>query len=72
MFLCVAVIIGLTVRGALRRTRSVRLLAALLAADAVFILHGATDFGLEVSSVAALWAWLLGLQFSLAQGSSRR
>jgi len=50
----------------------VRLLAALIAADAIFLLHGATDFGLEAPSMAALWAWLLGLQFSLAQGSARR
>jgi hypothetical protein len=47
-------------------------LAGLLAVDAVVLIHGATDFGLEVPSVAAFWAWLLGLQFSLAQGSSRR
>jgi O-antigen ligase len=72
MFLCVAVLIGQTVRGALKRTRMVRLLTALLAVDAIFILHGTTDFGLEVPSMAALWAWLLGLQVSLAQGSSRR
>lgn len=72
MFLCVGAIIALTLRGALRRSRMVGLLAALVAVDAIFILHGATDFGLEVPSMAALWSWLLGLQFSLAQGSSRR
>lgn len=72
MFLCVALLIVLTFRGTLRRSRSVRLLAALIAVNAVFILHGTTDFGLQVPSMAALWAWLLGLQFALAQGSSRR
>jgi O-antigen ligase len=72
MFLCVGLVVALTVRNSARRSRMVRLLAALVAADAVFILHGATDFGLEVPSMAAFWAWLLGLQFSLAQGSSRR
>lgn len=72
MFLTVATLIWASFRGALRRTRMVRLLAALLAVDAIFLLHGTTDFGLEAPSVAALWAWLLGLQFSLAQGSSRR
>jgi len=72
MFLCVGLLIVLTLRGARRRSRMVRLLAALIAVDAVFLLHGATDFALQVPSMAALWAWLLGLQFALAQGSSRR
>ncbi|RAK60778.1 O-antigen ligase family protein [Phenylobacterium hankyongense] len=72
MFLCIAVVVVTVLRGALRRSRMTGLLAGLLAIDAVFLLHGATDFGLEVPSVAALWAWLLGLQFSLSQGSSRR
>lgn len=72
MFLCVAAIIVATLRGALRRSRMTGLLAGLLAVDAVVLFHGVTDFGLQVPSVAGLWAWLLGLQFSLAQGSSRR
>jgi O-antigen ligase len=72
MFLCVGSLMVLTLRNAARRTRMVRLLAALVAVDAVFLFHGATDFALEVPSMAAMWAWLLGLQFSLAQGSSRR
>lgn len=72
MFLCVALLVVMTFRGAQRRSRMVRVLAALIAVDAVFILHGTTDFGLQVPSMAAFWAWLLGLQFALAQGSSRR
>jgi len=72
MFLCVAALILPTARGALRRSRMTGLLAGLLAVDAVVLIHGATDFGLEVPSIAGFWAWLLGLQFSLAQGSSRR
>jgi hypothetical protein len=50
----------------------VTILFALAGVDAVFLVHGATDFALEMFSVAALWAYLLGLQFALAQGSSRR
>lgn len=72
MFLCIAALVYKTLRCTLRRSRMTRLLAALVAVDAVFLIHGSTDFGLEVTSIAAFWAWLLGLQFSLAQGSSRR
>jgi O-antigen ligase len=72
MFLCIGALIFATFRKTLRRSRMVRALAGLLAVDAIFLIHGATDFGLEVTSIAALWSWLLGLQFSLAQGSSRR
>jgi O-antigen ligase len=72
MFLCVGAIVAQTVRGHGRRSRMTGLIAGLLAVDAVVLVHGATDFGLEVTSVAAFWAWLLGLQFALAQGSSRR
>ncbi|RAK52646.1 O-antigen ligase family protein [Phenylobacterium deserti] len=72
MFLCIGVLVFITLRGALRRSRMTGLLAALLAVDVVFLAHGLTDFALQVPSMAALWAWLLGLQVSLAQGSSRR
>jgi O-antigen ligase len=72
MFLCIALLIATTLRGTVRRSRMTVLLAALLAVDAVFLLHGTTDFGLQVTSVAALWSWLLGMQFSLSQGTSRR
>lgn len=72
MFLCIGALIALTLRGALRRSRMTGLLAGLLGVDAVFLIHGATDFGLEMMAIAAFWAWLLGLQASLAQGSSTR
>jgi O-antigen ligase len=72
MFLCIGWLIVSTARGTLRRSRMAGLLCALLAVDSAVLVHGATDFGLEVSSVAAFWAWALGLQFSLSQGSSRR
>jgi O-antigen ligase len=72
MFLCIAFIVLATVRGTLKRSRMTGLLAALLAVDAVFLLHGATDFALQVTSVATFWSWLLGLQFAVAQGTSRR
>lgn len=72
MFACIGALILKTARGHAQRSRMTGLIAGLLAADVVFLVHGAMDFGLEVTSVAAFWAWLLGLQFSLSQGSSRR
>lgn len=72
MLAAIGLVIWTTIRGALRRNRMQLTLCALLAVDAVVLVHGATDFGLEVFSMAAMWAWLLGLQFGLAQGSSTR
>lgn len=72
MFAGIGATIGLTVRNGFRRTRMSSLIFALVAADVVFLVHGATDFALEMYSMAALWAYLLGLQFSLAQGTSSR
>ncbi|MFN3583217.1 O-antigen ligase family protein [Phenylobacterium sp.] len=72
MFLCVAAIMLGVLRGLLRRSRMTALLAGLLAMDVVFIVHGLTDSALQSPSIAAFWAWTLGLQAALAQGSSRR
>ncbi|MFC3069215.1 O-antigen ligase family protein [Phenylobacterium soli] len=72
MFACLGALMLLTLRGLLRRSRMTALLSALLAADVLVLLHGTTDVGLQVPSLAGFWAWLLGLQVSLAQGSSRR
>lgn len=72
MFLAIGLVMFATLRGAFRRNRMTSLLFALLAVDLVFLLHGVTDFALETPSMSAFWAWLLGLQFALAQGSSAR
>ena len=72
MFGAIGAVIVATLRGYGRRSRMTGLLAGLVAADLVAALQGATDFGLDVYSVAAFWAWLLGLQFALAQGTSQR
>lgn len=72
MFACLGVLMLTTVRKAGRRSRSTGLTFGLVAADVVFLVHGATDFALEMFALGALWAYLLGLQFSLAQGSSSR
>lgn len=72
MFACLGALILTTVRKASRRSRSTSLIFSLVAADVVFLVHGATDFALEMFAMGALCAYLLGLQFSLAQGSSSR
>jgi O-antigen ligase len=72
MFACIGLIIIATFRGALRRSRMTGPLFALLACDLLVLVHGATDFALETPSVSAFWAWLLGLQFALAQGRQAR
>ncbi len=72
MFLCVAWLIWVTLRGLFRRSRMTTILAGLIALDATFIAQGFTDSALHTPSVAAFWAWALGLQVALAQGSSRR
>ncbi|WP_334163699.1 O-antigen ligase family protein [Phenylobacterium sp.] len=72
MFAALALILARSTRNGLRRTRMTALIFALLAADVVVLAHGVTDFALETYSMAAFWSLLLGLQFALAQGSSRR
>lgn len=72
MFLCIGALIAATLRGLFRRTRMTGLLAGLLALDLTFLIHGLTDSALQTPSIAAFWAWALGLQVALAQGSSRR
>lgn len=72
MFACIGLIVASTFRGAFRRSRMTGPLFALLAADLLILVHGATDFALETPSVSMFWAFLLGLQFALAQGSGAR
>ena len=42
----------------------------LVASSVVVLLHGATDYALQVPSIAASWAFLLGLQFAFTQWRS--
>jgi len=53
------------------RMRSGQTLArGLVASSVVVLLHGATDYALQVPSIAAFWAFLLGLQFAFTQWRS--
>lgn len=71
MFACIGSVILSTLSGTLRRSRMTLILCGLLAVDTVFLVHGFTDFALDAFSMAAMWSYLLGLQLSLSQGSSR-
>ena len=55
-------------RGELRLRLSTRaLLRALIVSSLVLLVHGATDFALQVPSIAAFWAFLLGCQYSFGR-----
>jgi O-antigen ligase len=67
MFLCIAWILGAILAGRGRRPPMVGWVLAVLAASLVPILHGLVDYGLQVPSLAAFWACLLGVGFGLTQ-----
>jgi len=46
-------------------------LRALVAANVVVLVHGLTDYALQVPSIAAMWALLLGVQFGFGQVRGR-
>lgn len=69
MFLCIGLVMAMTLAGTIRRQRMTVWLQALLAVDLVFLIHGMSDFALQTPSMAAFWSFLLGLQFSLSKPS---
>lgn len=71
MFGAIASVIVISLWRGLRRTRMTYVLFALLAANLAVLVHGFTDFALQTPSVALMWSYLLGLQFSMSQGSQR-
>lgn len=70
MFALVGWVILAAIQRAGRLARGATLLRALIAANVVVLIHGLTDFALQVPSVATFWAFLLGVQFGF--GASRR
>jgi O-antigen ligase len=68
-----ALVAAITLLSALHvsKMRSGKTLArGLVASSAVVLLHGTTDYALQVPSIAAFWAFLLGLQFAFTQWRS--
>jgi O-antigen ligase len=70
MFALVAVVIGVAIRRSSHLAGGGAIQRGLIAANLVVLVHGATDYALQVPSIAAFWAYLLGLQF--AHGRGRR
>jgi O-antigen ligase len=70
MFACIGLVLYRTWRGLSRRRRATGVVRGLIAASAVFLIHGWSDFALQVPAMAALFAVLLGLQLGLANASS--
>lgn len=63
MFATIGLVIATAVRRAPRLRRGGTIQRGLVATSVVVLLHGFTDYALQVPSIAALWAYLLGLQF---------
>ena len=71
MFAAVGAVLVTIGRGALRRrsSRNKLVLRGLLAASLVVLVHGWSDFALQVPAVAAFWALLLGCGVGIARSS---
>jgi O-antigen ligase len=65
MFLCVGWLLATIALNRGRRPQMVGWVLALLAASLVPLLHGLVDYGLQVPSLAAFWACLLGIGYGL-------
>ena len=66
MFFCIAWLVAVMARGSVRRTRLTTWLRGLVAASLVILIHGATDYALQVPSMATFWAFLLGVGAAVA------
>ncbi|WP_426011634.1 O-antigen ligase family protein [Caulobacter sp. DWR2-3-1b2] len=67
MFVCIGACLWTAVKSARQRSPERLFLDGLIAADIVVLLHGLTDYSLQVPSIAATWAFLLGLQVALVR-----
>jgi O-antigen ligase len=68
MFALIALIITRAVRRSGRLNTGATIQRGLIAANLVILAHGMTDYALQVPSIAAFWAYLLGLQFAYGKG----
>ena len=67
MFATVALIVARIIRGLTERQRARLWLLAILSVLGIFMLHGATDFPLEVPSMTLFLSLLLGLGYRMAR-----
>src|SRR6185437_3786675 len=66
MFLCIGFIIARTAWGVRVRRRMTGWIRGCVAAALVFLIHGWSDFSLEVPAVAIFWSLLLGAGYSVS------
>jgi O-antigen ligase len=66
MFLCIGFIIARTAWGVRVRRRMTGWIRGCVAASLVFLIHGWSDFSLEVPAIALFWAMLLGAGYSVS------
>lgn len=67
MFALIGLVLIVSIlRAAAGRGRTLQL--GLVCASLVVLVHGLTDYALQVPSIAAFWAFLLGLQLTYGQG----
>lgn len=71
MFLLAAWLVLDAARRARQQGSGQSLLIGLVCANLVVLVHGTMDFALQVPSISAFWALLLGLQFGFGRSSSR-
>lgn len=69
MFLLIATIIALSARRVAQGHVGQTVQRGLVASSLVVLIHGTTDYALQTPSIAAFWAFLLGLQFAFGQSS---
>ena len=67
MFLLIATIVGTAVVRSFSLSKGQTLARGIIAANVVVLVHGSVDFGLQVPSIAAFWAFLLGCQFAFGR-----
>jgi O-antigen ligase len=66
MFATILSVLMIIIAGAFRRVRMTGWLRGVVAISLVFLVHGLSDFALQIPSMATLWAALLGLGAGLA------
>ncbi|MGA0545819.1 O-antigen ligase family protein [Brevundimonas sp. VNH65] len=71
MFSLIGLVIWIGLRRAASARRGTELARGLVAANVVVLLHGMTDYALQEPSIAALWAFLLGLQVAWGAEGAR-
>jgi len=67
MFILIGVVLAVGVWRTTQLRSGQTLLRALVVGNLVVLIHGTTDYGLQVPSIAAFWAFLLGLSFAFGQ-----